>query len=172
MCGRELSLEEAELAANRDVLSTVSSGYRVDARPNGPRPHGKRPSLSAGRWKDGLSMNRSTLRLGLVVLLAAVFCATGTFAYAQGGTSQTLSGTVVDTSGAVIPGADIVAKHVATGISTTAVSNSEGIFSIASLPIGSYTVTVTLSGFKTVVVSGVVLTSGAGASVKAVLEVG
>ena len=114
-------------------------------------------------------MNRSTLRLGLVVLLAAVFCASGTAAYAQ---SSTLSGTVVDSSGAVIPGADVVAKHLATGVTTPTVSNTEGVFSIPSLPIGTYTVTVTLQGFKTVVVSNVVLTSGAGASVKAVLEVG
>src|SRR6266540_1072649 len=113
-----------------------------------------------------LSMNRSVLRLGLVVFLAAVFCAPGS-AWAQGATSQTLSGTVVDASGAVIPGADVSAKHIGTGVVSTAVSNSEGLFSIPSLPIGAYTVTVTLQGFKTVVINDVVLTSGAGANVKA-----
>ena len=41
-----------------------------------------------------------------------------------------------------------------------AVSNSEGLFSIPSLPIGTYTVTVTLQGFKTFVTNDVVLTSG------------
>ena len=117
-------------------------------------------------------MNRSALRLGLVVLLAAVFCATGTYAYAQGATSQKLSGSVVDASGAVIPGADVTAKHNGTGTVSTAVTNDEGLFSIPSLPIGTYTVTVTLQGFKTVVVNNVVLTSGAGADVKATLEVG
>src|SRR5215831_13400818 len=117
-------------------------------------------------------MNRSTLRMGLLVLLAAVFCATGTRAYAQGATSQTISGTVVDSSGAVIPGADVVAKHNGTGVTNNAVSNSEGLFSIPSLPIGTYTVTVTLQGFKTVVIENVVLTSGAGANVKAAMEVG
>src|SRR5207237_135904 len=114
-------------------------------------------------------MNRSALRLGLVVLLAAVCCATGTSAYAQGATSQTLSGTVVDASGAVIPGADVVAKHAGTGVTTSTVSNSEGIFSIPSLAIGTYTVTVTLQGFKTVVFNDVVLTAGSPANVKATL---
>src|SRR5947207_14298439 len=114
--------------------------------------------------KDG-SMNRSTLRMGLLVLLAAVFCANGTIAYAQGATSQTISGTVVDSSGAVIPGADVVVKHTGTGATNSSVSNAEGIFSVAALPIGTYTVTVTLSGFKTVVVQNVVLTSGHGADV-------
>jgi hypothetical protein len=117
-------------------------------------------------------MNRSALRMGLLVLLAAVFCATGNFAYAQGATSQTISGTVVDSTGAVIPGADVVVKHGGTGITNATVSNSEGHFAIPSLPIGTYTVTVTLQGFKTVVVNDVVLTSGHGADVKATLEVG
>ncbi len=117
-------------------------------------------------------MNRSTWRMGFLVLLAAVFCANGTFAYAQGATSQTISGTVVDTTGAVIPGADVVAKHTGTGATNTTVSNAEGIFSIAALPIGTYQVTVTLQGFKTIVVNDVVLTSGHGADVKAVMEVG
>src|SRR4051812_28711016 len=117
-------------------------------------------------------MNRRLLRLGVVVFMIAAFSALGSYAYAQGATSQTLSGTIVDTSGAVIPGADIVAKHNGTGVVSNAVSNSEGLFSIASLPIGTYTVTVTLQGFKTVVINNVVLTSGAGASVKATMEVG
>jgi hypothetical protein len=117
-------------------------------------------------------MNRSVFRVGLLVLLAAIFCAASTAAYAQGSTTQTLSGTVVDTSGAVIPGADVAAKHNATGVVSNAVTNSDGLFSLPSLPIGTYTVTVTLQGFKTAVIQNVVLTSGAGANVKASLEVG
>lgn len=117
-------------------------------------------------------MNRNVLRRGLVVLFAAVFAAVANLAYAQGGTTQTLSGTVTDVSGAVIPGADVAAKHGGTGVVSNAVSNSDGLFSIPSLPIGTYTVTVTLQGFKTVVVQNVVITSGAGANVKASLEVG
>src|SRR5258708_11093216 len=118
------------------------------------------------------SMNRSVFRGGLSVLLAAVLCAVSSAAYAQGSTTQTLSGTVVDTSGAVMPGADVAAKHNATGVASNAVTNSDGLFSIPSLPVGTYTVTVTLQGFKTAVIQNVVLTSGAGANVKASLEVG
>ena len=117
-------------------------------------------------------MNRSALRLGAVILLIAVFSAGGSFAFAQGSTTQTLSGSVVDTTGAVIPGADISAKHAGTGIVSTSVSNSEGLFSMPSMPIGTYTVTVTLQGFKTVVINNVVLTSATPASVKATLEIG
>src|SRR4051795_10084106 len=117
-------------------------------------------------------MNRRLLRLGVVVFMIAAFSALGSYAYAQGSTTQTLSGTVVDASGAVIPGADITATHTGTGVVNTAVSNTEGLFSIPSLPIGTYSVTVKLQGFKTVIVNNVVLTSGAGANVKATMEVG
>ncbi|HEY2433308.1 MAG TPA: TonB-dependent receptor [Vicinamibacterales bacterium] len=117
-------------------------------------------------------MNRSRLRLGLVVLFAVVFCACGRLAFAQGSTSQPLSGTVVDSSGAVIPGADVVVKHNGTGVANSTVSNSDGIFTIPALSSGTYTVTVSLQGFKTVVIENVVLTSGHGADVKATMEVG
>ena len=117
-------------------------------------------------------MTRPLSRLALVTLLTAAFCSLGSYAYAQGATTQTLAGTVVDASGAVIPGADIRARHDATGVATAAVSNSDGLFSMPSLPIGTYTVTVTLQGFKTVVIQNVVLTSAASANVKVTMEVG
>jgi hypothetical protein len=117
-------------------------------------------------------MNRSALRIGLLVLLTAFFCGGGTFAFAQGSSTQTISGTVVDGTGAVIPGADVAAKHAGTGIVSNTVSNSEGQFSLPGMQVGTYAVTVTLQGFKTVIINNVVITSGAGASVKATLEVG
>ena len=116
-------------------------------------------------------MNRSVMRWGLVVLCVAVSLAAPRVLSAQGST-QTLSGSVVDPTGAVVPGADISAKHGGTGVVNTTVSNAEGFFSIPSLPIGAYTVTVTLQGFKTVVINNVVLTSAAGANVKATMEIG
>ena len=117
-------------------------------------------------------MTRSLSRLALLALLTAAFCSMGTFAYAQGATTQTLSGSVVDASGAVIPGADITAKHTGTGIAYNAVSNGEGLFSLPSLPVGTYSVTVTLQGFKTVIIKDVALSSAAPANVKATMEVG
>src|SRR5258708_20340596 len=117
-------------------------------------------------------MNRSVFRVGLSVLLAALFCAMSAAAYAQGSTTQTLSGTVVDSSGAVIPGADVAAKHTGTGVVTNAVSNTEGAFAMPSLRIGNYTVTVTLQGFKTAAIQNVVITSAAPANVKPTLEAG
>ena len=108
-----------------------------------------------------MHMNRSVSRLGFVVL--AYGCVLRRWALSptrQGASTQTLSGTVVDASGAVIPGADVAAKHTGTGVVTNAVSQRRRACSrFPSLPIGTYTVTVTLQGFKTVVIQNVVLTS-------------
>jgi hypothetical protein len=93
-------------------------------------------------------------------------------AYAQGGTTSTLSGVAVDSSGAVLPGADVTVAMASTGFTQSAVTNTDGAFSFPGLNIGTYSVTVKLSGFKTFVSNNVVLTSGAGANVRAMLEIG
>ncbi|PYX66194.1 MAG: hypothetical protein DMG78_29090, partial [Acidobacteria bacterium] len=58
-----------------------------------------------------------------------------------------LSGTVVDPTGAVIPGAQVALKSEATGVAATTVANGAGYFYFASVEPGSYTVTVTAQGF-------------------------
>jgi len=102
----------------------------------------------------------------LLILAAAPVFAQG------GGTASSLSGLVVDTSGAVIPGADVIAKNNATNAESIAVSDSGGRFTIPSLPPGTYTVKVSLMGFKTWSAPDVQLVSATPASVRAVLEVG
>jgi hypothetical protein len=115
-------------------------------------------------------MKHSLLRAWLTAaLMVAVASAS---AFAQGGTTATLSGVVVDGSGAVIPGATVEAKNNATSAVSTAVSSDEGTFAIPALNSGIYTVTVTLQGFKTYKAEKVELSPGVGASIRAVLEVG
>src|SRR5919106_1338133 len=115
------------------------------------------------------------MRLRRLVQLTALasLLASGGVAWAQGTTTtSTISGVVLDTAGAVVPGADVTAKHEATGVTHTTVSNSQGGFVFPSLNPGSYTVTVSLTGFKTYIAENVVLTSGSPANVRAVLELG
>ena len=109
-------------------------------------------------------------RLFVLTCVFALLAARTTFGQAK--TTNTLSGVVVDNTGAVVPGATVVAKHNATGVAQNGVTNSEGAFSFPSIDIGTYTVTISLQGFKTVVINDVVLTSGSPANVKATLEVG
>ena len=107
-----------------------------------------------------------------LALTVAILVAASTIAYAQGGITSTLAGTIVDGSGAVIPGADVVARHNATGTVHAAVTSEQGTFNIPAVVPGKYTVTVSLSGFKTVVLNDVEVNAGVPASVRAVLEVG
>ncbi len=79
-------------------------------------------------------------------------------AYAQVGTSS-LSGTVFDTSGAVIPSAKIDLKDETTNVVRSTVSNSVGYFSFVSLLPSSYTVTISASGFTTWEQRNIVLNS-------------
>ncbi len=104
--------------------------------------------------------------------LALVFALASTPAFAQGGATSTLAGVVVDPSGGQIPGASVVVKNNATGATFEAVTTGEGTFTIPALNAGSYTVTVTLQGFKTVVLNDVRVSAGQPASVRATLEVG
>ena len=94
-------------------------------------------------------------------------------AWAQGGsTASSIIGTVSDASGAVIPGATVVVKNNATATEFNATTNEQGGFTIPAVDPGTYTVTVTLMGFKTAVVSDVVVNAATPASVRVRLEVG
>src|SRR5437016_1582484 len=93
-------------------------------------------------------------------------------AHAQGSFFTSLSGTVVDSSGAVIPGADVKIKNNGTGAEFNTVTASDGGFTVPSLPGGTYTVTVTLLGFKTAVLNSVTVNASLPATVKVTLSVG
>ncbi len=107
-----------------------------------------------------------------LVLAAVLMVAVSASAFAQGSFLTSLSGTVVDTSGGVIPGADVKVKNNGTGAENVTVTAINGTFSIPSLPGGIYSVTVSLQGFKTVTLSTVTLNAAIPASVKVVMSVG
>jgi len=71
-----------------------------------------------------------------------------------------ISGSVTDQSGAVVPGAQITAVESATNTSYKAVSSTAGEFAFSNIPLGSYTVSVTASGFKSEKVDKVPVTAG------------
>jgi Carboxypeptidase regulatory-like domain/TonB-dependent Receptor Plug Domain len=93
-------------------------------------------------------------------------------AHAQGLTG-TLSGTVVDASGSVLPGASVNAKNAGTQVSRDVVTDATGAFVVTDLLAGTYDVTVSLSGFKTHVQTGVVLSANERVALRPIsLEVG
>src|SRR5262245_13206263 len=103
--------------------------------------------------------------------VVGVVCA-ATSAYGQGGVATSMSGVVVDASGALIPGASVTVKNNATTAESHAVTGENGSFTIPALNPGTYTVTVSLDGFKTAVVHDAILNAATPGAVRVVLEVG
>src|SRR5881397_2725498 len=87
-------------------------------------------------------------------------------------TGATLSGTVTDTSGAVIPGVTISIKNRATGVGRTVMADEAGLYSAPNLQAGGYDVTATQPGFSTVVQSNITLTVGAQQQLNITMKVG
>jgi outer membrane receptor protein involved in Fe transport len=87
-------------------------------------------------------------------------------------TTGTISGTVKDSTGAVLPGAQVVLLNEETGGSRTIQSDAAGRYTASALSLGRYRVTATLEGFQTVVRSGITLTVGQDAVVELTLSVG
>jgi len=84
----------------------------------------------------------------------------------------TITGTVSDATGAVIPGASIEAKNVRTGAVYTAGSSETGNFTLPQLPAGTYEVSVLLPGFKKFVRPGITVQVAQVVRIDAALEVG
>ncbi|MDE1177311.1 MAG: carboxypeptidase regulatory-like domain-containing protein [Edaphobacter sp.] len=86
--------------------------------------------------------------------------------------SQQITGTVTDSTGALIAGAQIVVANTATGLSRTVTSNQDGIYNALNIPVGTYTITTTMQGFKKSVITGVNVDVGAKPAVLIALAVG
>jgi carboxypeptidase family protein len=95
-----------------------------------------------------------------------------TSARAQGTATSSIVGVVVDSADAVVPGATVLVKSDTTGAEYSVVTSAAGDFTVPALNVGTYTVTVTLSGFKTFVLKNVVVTAGGPSNVRAKLELG
>src|SRR5712692_6014673 len=87
-----------------------------------------------------------------MILAFVVLAATSLVAQTFRGT---VLGTVTDPSGAVVSGAKVAVKNVNTGLERTTETSTDGSYSVPELPIGTYTVTISQSGFQTSVTSAV-----------------
>ncbi|MCU1220204.1 MAG: TonB-dependent receptor plug [Candidatus Angelobacter sp.] len=106
-------------------------------------------------------------------VLAAIILAIGSVLPAHSQVSgATLSGTVTDTSGAVVSNAKISVKNVDTGVTRDATSNNDGFFTAPNLLPGRYEVRVSATGFDTAVNKNMTLTVGARQTLNQVLRVG
>ena len=94
---------------------------------------------------------RSVAQLGLLVL-AVLTCSL------HGAAQQTLgsiNGTVMDPSGAAVPGATVTVLDTAINYSASTTTQGTGFFQIFNLPVGTYTVRVGHAGFETTEIKGI-----------------
>ncbi len=83
-----------------------------------------------------------------------------------------LTGTVTDAQGAVVPGVTVTVTNTDTNVSTDAVTNDRGVYSVQQLTPGPYKITVALSGFKTFVREGLTLRTAETVTVNVALTMG
>lgn len=103
-----------------------------------------------------------------LILVCLALGATNAWGQAVG----TLNGTVLDPAGAVVPGAAVVAINDATQVESKTTATSAGAYTIPYLPQGTYTIRVTIPGFRTATASNVILRAAQTLTVNITLEVG
>jgi len=89
---------------------------------------------------------------------------------AQAGGS--ISGTVKDSTGGVVPGVAVTATNVALGTQTTVTTDTQGLYSFPRLPVGRYDLTIQLEGFKPQKRTGLAVSADSALQENATLEVG
>ena len=110
-------------------------------------------------------------RAALGVLSAAMFGSMPVPLNAQVAGAR-IAGTVADSTGAVIAGAQITIKNTANGFSRELIANESGYYSAPNLSPGPYTVTVLAQGFKSEVRSGITVNVGSDIELNSTLEIG
>ena len=133
-------------------------------------------NADGGRIAPMTAMSTSVLvrcAMRSIVAITCVMggCLTPTAADAQTNSGE-IQGVVKDEQGALVPGATVTVVHVDTGLKVERISDTGGRYFFPALPVGAYTVTVTLQGFKTATLRNLVLSVGQRLEVPIELAIG
>ena len=109
------------------------------------------------------------MRLASILLAIALAVCSGAFAQQDQGN---ITGTITDSTGAVIPGANITARETSTNVTLISSSNEGGVYVVGPLKIGTYEISVESDGFKRSVRAGVEIHAGDRIGLDFELEVG
>src|SRR5258706_1499358 len=109
------------------------------------------------------------LKAGRILLLGFACLSTALFGQSERGT---ITGTVADSTGAVVPKARVIVTNTDTKLVSESESNDAGGYTAASLPVGPYTVRVEKEGFRPVVNSGIELNAASTVRVDVTMEIG
>src|ERR1035441_3158652 len=118
------------------------------------------------RRGPGMRQTRNRLFSLLFVLLSI-----GILAHSQTDRA-TITGTVKDPAGAVLPGATVTATNVGTNAVFTTPTNGEGVYTIPGMPVGEYRLDVSLAGFKTYTQIGISPVAGQVITANIAMKVG
>src|ERR1035437_3246721 len=121
--------------------------------------------MVSGRASGKVTINRKHV---LAVVLALSLLAATVWAQV----TASITGTVKDTSGSIVPGATVTVKHLESGMTRTAETDANGSYSVLSLPVGQYEVDAGKTGFKEEVRRGINPVVAQQAVVNLTLEVG
>jgi hypothetical protein len=112
-------------------------------------------------------------RLLVIMIAAVVFLIMGSSLTGQAQTIfGRISGTVTDSAGANIPGAEVTVTNLATNLVRTATTDDNGFYTVTNLPVGAYSVGAVRTGFKRAEQSGVSLAADARLTIDLALDAG
>ena len=103
---------------------------------------------------------RTSLRVLAIALVVAATLVLSSEAIRAQVTTATLYGVVQDSSGAILPGVNVVVTHQGTNLTRETVSDARGEFALPALPAGPYAIKIELTGFKTYESRGLTLSAG------------
>ena len=122
---------------------------------------------------QGQSLFTHLQRFSLATAAFLLFLGCASVSWAQSESiNGTIRGRVSDPSSQPVTGSNVTATNNATGYSRAVTSGDDGYYVIASLPIGTYTVTITKDGFQTLKFTEIVLQAGGNAVVDGALKLG
>jgi Carboxypeptidase regulatory-like domain len=131
----------------------------------------KESSRMAGSGRScSLRFSSFTLKRFALCLYFSIFMFAATKSW--GGASGSVSGTVKDVSGAVIPNAAVDATNVETGVQERVATNGHGFYSFTELSVGRYNIAIEKTGFQPYQRTEVVIDTNSALTIDAVLEVG
>src|ERR1700738_3780241 len=101
-----------------------------------------------------------------------LFLSAGVFAWAQAISTSQIQGTVQDSTGLAVPGAEVKVTHTDTGAIRTVTTGSDGGYVLTNLPIGPYPLEASKQGFTKYVQTEIVLQVAANPTIDVTLKVG
>jgi hypothetical protein len=131
------------------------------------------PSLVKGvAAMKSQKISANTIPVALLAVVAAIWPIQALRAQATATAGQGITGSVTDPTGAAVSEAQVMAQNMATGLEFTATTGDTGYFNFPGLVIGTYRLTVSHTGFQTIVREGITILAGHTPNVDLQLQLG